>query len=207
MRHWSQNPGNGNLSEVADFDAAQTRRMWRGDHVLSRLNDIASGEAAASRTSGSATACQERAARLQPMLVSAKQVALLWRGAAGKYHDSVSWILSQEAAARQSIDTANHTMVAHQSDPGEVAGNPTVQAKLHQCEADINHDYAALYSLCSQRCQVDRNFAQMLNSRDVVGEHGDWVALEGPYAAAKSVEDILTTPKALAPSTRIVTHS
>jgi hypothetical protein len=30
---------------------------------------------------------------------AARQVALSWRGAAGRYHDSVAWIQSQEAAA------------------------------------------------------------------------------------------------------------
>jgi hypothetical protein len=190
VSHWSQNPGNGDLSEVADFDATQTRRVSSAEDVLSRLSIIATSGAATSWQSGSSAAWQERIARVQPMLDAAKQVALLWRGAAGTYHDSVAWIQAQEATAHHLIDTANHTLVAYQNVPGEVAGNPTVQAKLHQCETDINHGYATLYSLGNHRSQVDRDFAQMLNARGVLDEHRDWTALAGLYGDAKSVGDI-----------------
>ena len=198
MSHWSLNPGNGNLSEVAAFDAAQTRRMSSVDDVWSRLSGIAASGAATSWQSASSTAWQERVARVHPMLDAARQVALSWRGAAGRYHDSVAWIQSQEADAHRLIDAANHTIAAYQNVPGEVAGNPTVQAKLHQCETDINHGYATLYSLGNQRSQVDRDFAQVLNVRGALDEHRDWTALAGLYGDAKSVGDILTTRKALA---------
>ncbi|NTV38691.1 MAG: hypothetical protein HGA51_01860 [Demequinaceae bacterium] len=190
MSHWSQNPGQGHLGQVVDFGSTQGRRASNADGVSSRLSDIAGGEAAASWQSGSSTAWQERITRVYPTLDAAAQLARSWRGAADTYHRSVEWIQSQEAAAHHLIDSAHHTIVAYQNLPGEVAGNPTVQAKLQQCEADINHGYATLYSLRSQRSQVDRDFAQALNTRGTLDGHRDWAALEGLYGDAKSVSDI-----------------
>jgi len=190
MSHWSQNPGRCVLSEVETFRDAQGRRETGADDLSVRLSQIANSEAAASWQSAASTAWQERIARVHPTLDAAAQVARSWRSAADRYHQSVAWIQEQEHAAHQLIDTANHTIAAYAHVPGEVLGNPTVQARLEQCERDIAHGYATLYSLNTERVRVDADFAQMLNARATLDTGRDWSALEGLYGGANTVADI-----------------
>jgi len=198
VSHWSQNPGQGNVSEVEKFGDAQALRVSGTDGVEARLGDVADGEGAASWQSAASTAWQERIARVYPTLDAAAQVARSWHGAAVRYRDEVTSIQSQEAAAHHVIDTAHHTIAAYAHVPGEVLGNPTVQAKLEQCERDIAHGYATLFALSNQRAEVDAGFVRSLSARGALDERHDWSALQGLYGDAHSVADIRAARVALA---------